>query len=146
MLNLAFEAANGGVSLGSIILSGWVDEQNTAYLLCANPDILAVITANPNIASALPSNISPTLPACSTGPQTIFNLTGSFEIPALTLGGQVVAVQALSTNFLAAFMQTPTSYYSALALADFFSSAINIPNAGGEAFGSKGIIHFGTQP
>ena len=34
--NLAFEAANG-ISLGSILLSGWVDEHNIAYLVCSNP-------------------------------------------------------------------------------------------------------------
>ena len=65
VLNLAFEAANGGVSLGAIILSGWVDDSNIAYLLCANPDKLvrmeaatARVTA-PNITQALvnPRNV-----------------------------------------------------------------------------------------
>ena len=45
VVNLAFEAANGGVSLGAVVLSGWVDEHNTVYLLCANPDKIVRIDA-----------------------------------------------------------------------------------------------------
>ncbi|MDR2586000.1 MAG: hypothetical protein LBC84_07275 [Prevotellaceae bacterium] len=42
--NLAYEEANG-VSLGAVVLSGCIDEQNIAYLLCAYPDKLVRIDA-----------------------------------------------------------------------------------------------------
>jgi len=43
--NLAYEAANNGISLGSIVLTGWVDENNIAWLLCAYPDKIVRIDA-----------------------------------------------------------------------------------------------------
>ena len=51
--NLAFEAANG-FSLGSIVLSGWVDEQNIAYLICSNPAKIVRLEA-PTAKIAAPS-------------------------------------------------------------------------------------------
>jgi len=44
--NLAYEVANDGISLGSIVLTGCVDENNVAYLLCAYPDKIVRIEAS----------------------------------------------------------------------------------------------------
>lgn len=42
--NRVFEGANG-VSLGAIIISGWVDDSKQAYLVCNNPDKIVIIDA-----------------------------------------------------------------------------------------------------
>jgi hypothetical protein len=45
LINLAYEAANNNISFGSIVLTGFIDDKNRGYLLCAYPDKIVRISA-----------------------------------------------------------------------------------------------------
>ena len=43
--NRVFETANGGISIGATIISGWVDDSKKAFLVCNYPDKIEIIDA-----------------------------------------------------------------------------------------------------
>lgn len=60
LTNRAYEAANGGISIGATLISGWVDDSKKAFLVCNYPDKIEILDAKTAVVStsAITSNLS----------------------------------------------------------------------------------------
>lgn len=69
LVNRAYEAANGGISLGATLISGWVDDSKLAYLVCNYADKIEIVDAsNGKIArAAIKNNLSSPRAICGDG-------------------------------------------------------------------------------
>jgi hypothetical protein len=69
LTNRAYETANGGISLGATLISGWVDDSKKAYLVCNYADKIVTVDAKTAVISspAITSNLSNPRAICGNG-------------------------------------------------------------------------------